>query len=46
MSDLVDGRRIRVARVVPDAEGEIAKGEALAVSNEAQDHAELATRRW
>jgi hypothetical protein len=46
MSDLVDGRRIRVARVVPDAEGEIAKGEALTVSNEAHDHAELATRRW
>lgn len=32
--------------MVTDAEGEIAKGEALAVANEAQDHAELAIRRW
>ena len=32
--------------MMPDAEGEIAKGETLAVANEAQDHAELAIRRW
>lgn len=29
-----------------DTESEIAKGEAFAVANEAQDHAELAIRRW
>lgn len=46
VGDLVDGWRVRVARVMPDAEGEIAKGEAFAVANEAQDHAELAIRRW
>lgn len=45
IGDLVDGRRVRVARLVPDAEREIAKGEALTVANEAQDHAELAIRR-
>lgn len=32
--------------MVPDAEGEITEGETLAVANEAQDHAELAIRRW
>lgn len=32
--------------MVPDTESEIAKGETLAVANEAQDHAELAVRRW
>lgn len=32
--------------MVSDTESEIAKGEALAVANEAQDHAELAIRRW
>ncbi len=32
--------------MVSDTESEIAKGEALAVPNEAQDHAELAIRRW
>jgi len=46
VGDFVDGRRIRVARVVPDTESEIAKGEAFAVANEAQDHPELAIRRW
>jgi hypothetical protein len=46
VGDFVDGWRVRVARVVSDTESEIAKGEALAVANEAQDHAELAIRRW
>lgn len=46
VGNFVDGRRVRVARVMPDAESEIAKGEALTVANEAQDHAELAIRRW
>lgn len=32
--------------MVSDTESEIAKGEAFAVANEAQDHAELAIRRW
>ena len=46
MSDVVDGRRVRVSGVVPDAEGEIAEGESLVVADEAQDHAELAVGRW
>lgn len=32
--------------MVSDTEGEIAKGKALAIADEAQDHAELAIRRW
>lgn len=46
VSDVVDGRRVGVAGVVPDAEGEVAECEAVVVTNEAEDHAELAVRRW
>ncbi len=45
VSDVVDGRRVGVAGVVPDAEGEVAECEAVVVTNEAEDHAELAVRR-
>lgn len=31
--------------MVTDAEGEVAQGEALAIADEAEDHAELAVRR-
>lgn len=44
--DLVDARRVRVAGVMPDAEGEIAKREAVLFADEAKDHAELAVRSW
>lgn len=44
MSDVVDGRRVGVARVMADAEGEVAEGKALTVTDEAQNHAELAVR--
>lgn len=46
MGDVVDGWRVGVARVVTDTEGQVAKTEALAVADEAKDHAELAIRRW
>lgn len=46
VGDVVDGRRVGVAGVVPDAEGEIAESEAFVVTDEAEDHAELAVWRW
>jgi hypothetical protein len=42
--DLVDGLRVGVARVMPHAECEVAKCKALAISDEAENHAELAAR--
>src|SRR3954447_16323438 len=42
MGNLVHGLRVRVARVVANAECEIAKREPFAISDEAEDHAELA----
>jgi hypothetical protein len=44
MCDLVDGLRVGVARVMPDAECEVAERETLAVADEAEDHPELAVR--
>lgn len=44
--DLIDGRRIGVARVMPDAEGEVAERKALVFTDEAKDHPELAVRSW
>lgn len=46
MSDVVDGRSVGVEGVVADAEGEVAEREALLVTDETEDHAELAVRRW
>jgi hypothetical protein len=45
VSDVVDGRPVGVAGVVPDAEGEVAECKALVVMDEAKDHAELAIWR-
>lgn len=45
MRDLVDGLRIGVARVMPDAEYEIAKRQTFAMADESEDHPELAVRR-
>lgn len=42
MGNLVDGLRIRVARMMANAECEIAKRESIAIADEAEDHAELA----
>lgn len=42
MGNLVDGLRVRVARMVANAECEIAKRESFAIADEAEDHAELA----
>lgn len=44
VSDLIDGLRIGVARVVTNAEREVPKREAFAVADEAEDHPELAVR--
>lgn len=45
MGDGVDTRCVGVSGVVADAEGEVAKSQAaLAVTDEAEDHAELAVR--
>ncbi|MCW2981695.1 MAG: hypothetical protein JWO14_3422 [Solirubrobacterales bacterium] len=44
VGDGVDALRVGVARVVTDAECEIAKRESIAVADEAEDHAELPTR--
>lgn len=46
VSDVVDGRRVGAAGVMSDAEGEVAECKALVVTDEAEDHAELAVRRW
>jgi hypothetical protein len=46
MSDFVDGRSVRVARVVPDAEGEVAESKAIPIADETHDHAELAIGHW
>src|SRR3954452_10900204 len=43
--DLVDRLRVGVARVMPDAESEIAKRKTFAISDESEDHPELAVRR-
>jgi hypothetical protein len=43
--DLVDRLRFGVARVMPDAESEIAKRKTFAISDESEDHPELAVRR-
>jgi hypothetical protein len=45
ISDLVDGRGIRVARVMPDTKREVAECEAIGITDEAKDHAELAVGR-
>lgn len=45
MRNPVDGRRIGVARVMPDAESEIAKRKTFAISDESEDHPELAVGR-
>jgi hypothetical protein len=39
--DLVDGRRIGAARVVPDAKGEVTEREALVFTDEAKGHPNL-----
>lgn len=44
MRNLVDGLRIGVARVMSNAEREITEREAVAVTDEAEDHPELAVR--
>jgi hypothetical protein len=44
VGDGIDGLRVGVARVVTDAECEIAERESVAVADEAEDHAELPTR--
>jgi hypothetical protein len=42
VGDLVDGLRVGVARLMPDAKCEVPKRETFAVTNEAKDHPELA----
>lgn len=44
MRDLIGGLRVGVAGVMPDAKCEIAKRNAFAVTDKAQNHAELAAR--
>ena len=45
MRHVVDVWRVRVAGVMPDAEGEVTERHAFAVADEAEDHAELAVGR-
>jgi hypothetical protein len=42
MRDLVDGLRVGVARVMSNAECEVAERQTVAVTDEAEDHPELA----
>ena len=44
MRDLVDAQRIGIARVMANAESEVAESEAVAFADEAKDHPELAVR--
>lgn len=44
MRNLVDGLRVGVARVMANAEGEVAKRESFALADESEDHSELAVR--
>jgi len=46
MRNLVDGLRIGVARVMANAESEVAKRESFALADESEDHSELAARSW
>lgn len=43
--NLIDGRSVGATRMMPDAEGEIAKCKAIGIADEAKDHAELAGGR-
>lgn len=46
MRKLVDGLRIGVARVMANAESEVAKRESFALADESEDHSELAVGSW
>jgi hypothetical protein len=43
--NLVDGLRVGVARVMPNAESEIAKRKSFAISDKSEDHPKLADWR-